>query len=603
MKPVVIDFETYYSKDLGFRSHTTEQYIRDDNFQIIGCAVKEGNNETVWFSFDNDLDYAEALAPYVNGNTVIAHNAIFDLAIVQWRLGLKPALIVDTLSMARPHFGTHVGGSLKALAEHFGIGQKGTEVLDALGKRLEDFTPEELAKYGEYCKNDVELTYQLFKRLYPLTPAREMKLIDLTVRMFTEPKLELDADILENHLNEVRTKKEELLGSVDFGKDEIMSNPKFAEVLRNLGVEPPLKVSAATGKDTYAFGKTDKAFTALLEHKNPSVQAAVAARLGVKSTIEETRTEMFLGMAKRGPMPVPLNYAGAVTTMRWSGADKVNLQNLPRGGNIRRAIKAPEGFVLVACDSSNIELRVNHTLAGQQESIEALRRGEDLYCQFASMLYGREITKEDKDERFMGKVAHLGLGYGMSWRKFKETVRLLSKGKDVPDDEAERIVNLWRDTYYAIPQLWKSADKALAAISTGADYTIGNMIHTNKKGLVTPPQNQIYYPNLRRTSEGWVYDTKKFKTVEPVKVYGGKIVENICQHLARNIIAEQWMEIAKKYEVKLQVHDEVVALVPENEAEEAAEWMVKVMSTSPEWWPEIPLAAEANFGKSYADAK
>jgi DNA polymerase I-like protein with 3'-5' exonuclease and polymerase domains len=599
---VVIDFETFYSKEIGFSKQTTEQYIRDPQFQIIGCAVKRGDEETVWMSFDSFIEYKKALAPYIEGNIIVAHNAMFDVAILAWRLGLNPAFIIDTLSMARPHFGTHVGGSLKALAQHFELGVKGTEVESALGKRLEDFTPEQLALYGEYCKNDVELTYKLVKRLYKMTPPQELKLIDLTLRMFVYPKLVLDEQILETHLNNVRADKQALMEQVEFGVGDVMSNNKFAEVLTNLGVSPPMKISARTGKETYAFGKTDKNFTALLEHPNPKVQAAVSARLGVKSSIEETRTEAFLSMARRGAMPVPLNYAGAVTTLRWSGADKVNLQNLPRGGNLRKAIKAPDGFVIVACDSSNIELRVNHTLAGQQETIEALRSGEDLYCQFASMLYDRHITKADKDERFIGKVAHLGLGYGMSWRKFKDTVRLLSKGKEISDEEAERIVNLWRSTYYMIPLLWKSADQLLAASATNNEYSIG-FISAGDRMIHTPPKNQIYYPNLRMGDGGWVYDTKKFKNVEPVKVYGGKVVENICQHLARNIIAEQWIKIAERYPVVMQVHDEIVAIVPEAEAEEATKWMVEIMSTSPDWWPDIPLAAEASYGKSYGDAK
>lgn len=600
-KPIVIDFETYYDKQFSLSKMTTEQYIRDEKFEIIGVSFKVGSEPSQWHSFDTMEEYKTLLAPYMN-NPVIAHNAMFDVAILTWRLGLIPKLIIDTLSMARPHHGATVGGSLKVLSEYYALGQKGTEVVNALGKYRRDFTEEELAKYGEYCDNDVELTHALFQKLYPLTPKNELRLIDLTVRMFTEPQLELDVEILEEHLQAVLDKKQALLDSVDFGIDVLMSNNQFAEALESLGVEPPSKVSLRTGNETWAFSKTDKEFTALLSHENPQVARAVAARLGVKSSIEETRTEMFLGMSQRGFMPVPLNYAGAIVTCRWSGADKVNLQNLPRGGKIRSAIKAPKGYVLVASDSSNIELRVNHTLAGQQETVEALRAGEDLYCQFASILYGRTITKEDKAERFIGKVCHLGLGYGMSWKKYKETVRLLG-GVDITDTEAEDTVALWRNTYNRIPELWGKADKAIVAISNDEEFSIGGMVTTTTKGLKTLPNNQIYYPNLHKGKMGWSYTSKKGYKVENINLYGGKMVENICQHLARNIIAEQWIKIAERYRVVLQVHDEIVALVPEAEAEEAAKWMVEVMSTSPTWWPDIPLAAEAGYGTSYGDAK
>lgn len=601
----VLDFETYYSKEYSQSKMTTEEYIRDPRFQIIGVATRFTDEAfTRWVSFATLEEYANWLKP-LNDCMVVCHNTMFDGAILSWRLGIRPKFLFDTLSMARPLHGMTVGGSLKALAEHYQIGHKGTEVLDALGKRLEDFTASELVLYGEYCKNDVELTYKLWKLLGKGFPVRELQLVDQTLRLFVEPVLKLDTAMLELHLSGVRQKKEMLLDKVlaVAGKDALMSNPQFAEVLQSLGVEPPTKVSLRTGKLAYAFSKSDKGFTELLEHDDPRVQAVVSARLGVKSTLEETRTERFIGMSQRGMMPIPLNYCGAIVTSRWSGADKVNFQNLPRGGTLRNAIQAPDGYQLVASDSSNIELRVNHCLAGQTDSVEALRNGHDLYCEFASKLYGREITKADKAERQHGKMAQLGLGYGMGWTKFKETCR---QQKVILDDaEAERTVRLWRDTYTAIPEFWKNADKALAAMARGAEMAVDacGLVKTAEGKLLTPPANSIIYPSLRRSSNGWEYSSRRGKSTETVRLFGPKVVENICQHLARNIIAEQWLRIATRYRVVLQVHDEIVCVVPEDEVEAAAAFMVEVMSTSPDWWPDIPLAAEAAYGKTYADCK
>lgn len=549
MRFVTIDFETFYSKDVGFSKLTTEQYIRHPEFHIIGVGIKVADEPATWHSFSTVKEYSDLLAPYMN-DVIVAHNAIFDAGILAFTLGLKPRFICDTLSMAAPHHGATVGGSLKALAEYYGLGEKGTEVINALGKRLIDFQPYELEKYGEYCKNDCELTYKLLEKLLPITPEMELRLIDQTVRMFTEPRIVLDKPLLEAHLRDVCKRHQELLLSTPFSKDDLMSNPKFAGALVSLGVAPPKKISMRTGEETYAFSKSDKEFTDLLEHPDEAVQLLVAARLGVKSTIEASRTQAFIDMASRGPMPIPLSYSGAGTTMRWSGRDKVNLQNLPRKGALRRSLLAPPGYVIVSCDSSNIELRVNHTLAAGYDVIAALKEGRDLYCEFASLIFGRTITKKDEMERQLGKIAHLGLGYGMSAKKFKETVRIQSRGAlSVSDEEAERVVKLWRTTYGHIPKAWKHADFLLQAIanesyaSYGVSSSVGPLITTAADKLVTPPKHQIYYPNLRRQNNEWVYDSKKFKTVVPVKIYGGKVVENCLSEDTEVLTDKGWKPI------------------------------------------------------------
>jgi DNA polymerase len=313
---LTVDCETFYDKAYSLSKITTEAYIRDPQFQVIGVSVAVGGGVPAWFSgthaeiktFLDQYDWESA--------TAIAHNAAFDMAILNWVFDIRPKRIVDTLSMARAL--GHGSVSLKNLVEHYGIGTKGTEVVNALGKRREDFTREDLQRYGEYCQNDVWVTYRLFGAMASGFPLPELKLIDLTIRMFTEPVLELDKGGLESHLWGVQRYKQTLMLRISPDKDTLMSNPKFAEVLEKCGVTPPVKVSKTTGKETYAFAKSDEAFIALLEHENPDVQTLVAARLGIKSTLEETRTERFIEIAKRGAMPVPLRYYGAHTG-RWSG--------------------------------------------------------------------------------------------------------------------------------------------------------------------------------------------------------------------------------------------------------------------------------------------
>jgi DNA polymerase I-like protein with 3'-5' exonuclease and polymerase domains len=534
----------------------------------------------------------------------LAHNAMFDMAILNWQFGYRPKKVADTLSMARAIHGTEVGGSLGALVQHYQLGEKGTEVVNALGKRRADFTDEELARYASYCINDVDLTYELFKCLAGDFPIPELELIDLTIRMFTEPVLKLDKTVLANHLVEIRSSKDMLLRNITENKEELMSNPKFAEILRKCGVEPPMKVSPTTGKDTYAFSKTDEEFKELLEHENVNVQALVAARLGMRSTIEETRTERFIEIGQRGLLPIPLRYYAAHTG-RWGGDDKVNMQNLPRSSPLKNAIVAPDGYFIVDSDSSQIEARTLAWLAEQNDLVEAFDKGEDVYKIMASAIYGKPQEEITKDERFVGKTTILGAGYGMGPAKFK--VQLKTFSVDLSEEECKRIISVYRETYPRIPQLWKQASSALLAIANEQTAPLGRegaLVVEGSKGIGLPNGLYIKYPNLRRWvndqgKEELVYDTKKGKAVIPNRIYGGKVIENVCQALARIVIAEQMLMIAKKYRVVMTVHDAIACLVPESEKDTGREFVEVCMRIRPKWALDLPLNCESGVDKSY----
>lgn len=314
---ITIDFETYYDKAYSLSKLTTEEYIRDDRFEIIGMSIKEDDTEPIWVTGTKDV-LSKYLRRYKWKDTfILAHNTLFDGAILSWHFGVAPKGWLDTLCMARALHGVDVGGSLKALAERYNIGVKGSEVVAALGKRRDDFTPAELAAYGEYCCNDAELTHKLFNILLQRFPQQELKIIDATLCMFIDPELELDISKLEGHLQDVKHKKEELLGKANTERKTLMSNDQFAELLKSFDIDPPRKTSARTGKEAWAFAKTDEEFKTLLEHPDYRVQAVVAARLGTKTTIEETRTQRFIDIASRGKLPVPLKYYGA-RTGRWA---------------------------------------------------------------------------------------------------------------------------------------------------------------------------------------------------------------------------------------------------------------------------------------------
>lgn len=623
---LTVDFETTYDREYSLKRLTTEEYIRDSRFKVHGVGLKVNDQPSAYLWSEISLalrgiDWSTAF--------VLCHNTRFDGAILSWRYGIRPKFLLDTLSMARAAF-PHESGSLANLSKLCGLGEKGHDLESFMGKR--DLTEEEQARLGLYCMNDVDLTYKLFQTMKDKFQPSELKIIDQTLRMFTEPVLELDTQVLYDHLQKIQAKQEKLLAGRDL--TSLRSNPQFAKQLDAYGVEPPTKISAKTGKITFAFAKTDEGMLSLLEHENEEVAMLAAARLGVKSSIEESRTKAFLGIADRGSMPVPLNYFGAQNTGRFSGSDGLNLQNLPRGGELRKAIIAPEGHVLVVSDFAQIEARMIAYLAGQEELLQQFRDGDDVYCRFASKIYGRVITKEDKRERFLGKVCVLALSYSLGWKKlaallavgpmgqtpilFTEddllqmegrledldmrgvTTKLKGDALAVHCSAAKHLVDTYRNSYDRIPNYWRTCDRILAAMERGLKHQFGP-ISTGKEFILMPNGLKLQYRSLHRDDEGsWKFVGKRG---EKQYTYGGKIAENITQALSRIVMTDALLKIAPYYKVVMTVHDEIVCCVPETEAEDALQYMIDVMSVAPAWCAGLPVAAEGAINKSYGGAK
>lgn len=605
MKLITLDFETFYSKQFSLSKLTTEEYIRSPFFEVIGVATKIDDEDAIWVTggHENVRTHLESLD--LQNHAVLCQNTMFDGAILSFVFGIHPKLFLDTMLMSRAVRGVHARHSLKILAEEFDVGNKGTEVLDALGKRLGDFTQSELDAYGRYCKNDVDLTYKIFKELGKDFPKKELQLIDLTLKMFTRPLLRLDTPKLETHLTSVQKEKEELLSKVNLSRKELMSNKIFAELLKERGVEPPLKISPRTGKETFALAKSDEGFKKLLEHSNLEVQALANARLGIKSTLEETRTQRFIDISNRGSFGVPLSYCGAHTT-RWSGLDKINLQNLPsRGENansLKKCILAPEGHVLIDADSAQIEARVLAWFAKQNDLVKQFENKEDVYKIMASRIYKKNIDDISKEERFMGKSVILGCGYGMGHKKFR--MFLKSQDVEISEPESHHIVSTYRFNSMNIANLWNETDHALRDMLVNRkSRTIGNgaiEVRTEDNAFVLPSGLKISYPNLRtHKSGGLVYDSRNGMTF----IYGAKAVENIVQGMARCVIGEQLIKIAKKYPVVLTVHDAVMCVAPEEEKEDAQKYVEDCMRYVPEWAEGLPLNCESGIGLNYGDCK
>jgi len=609
MNLITVDLETYYDKDFSLRKMTMESYIRDPRFEVIGIGLKVNNDGTEWASGTHE-ELRQYLQTFDWENSILlCHNTLFDGAILSWLFDVHPRLLADTLCIARALHGIEVGGSLSALAQRYNIGAKGTEVLDAIGKRRGDFTEEELSRYGDYCINDVELTYRLFNIMGKGFPKGELRIIDCTLRMFVEPILELDLGLLEHHLEDTKQIKEDLITSSGATKKELMSNPKFAELLVGLGVIPPMKTSPTTGKQTYAFAKNDEQFKALASHHDSRVQALVTSRLGTKSTLEESRTERFIGIAKRGLLPVPVRYYAAHTG-RWGGDDKINIQNLPsrgvNGKKLKNSMLAPEGYMIIDCDSSQIEARVLAWLAGQDDLVLAFLNGEDVYIKMSSKIYG--IPEEDvtKEQRFVGKTTILGCGYGMGAVRFADQLQSFGTHMDV--EEARRVVSIYRDANWKINHFWRACQNMLIEMSRGNSGSFGpnDIIKYGVDGrngwVLLPSGLKMRYDDLQyeqgERGPEFKYRTRRGYT----RIYGGKVAENICQAIARCIIGDQMLAIAKKYKVALTVHDSVVCCVPETELSQAKQYIEDCMSTTSTWAEGLPITCESDTGKSYGEA-
>jgi len=643
MKTLVLDFETRWdSKEYTLSKLTTEEYIRSPKFKAFGLGWKWfGEDKKEWVTHDDIPAWVSSL-DWDNTN-ILAHNAQFDVSILAWVYGVRPKFILDSLSMARALRGVEVGNSLATLANEFGLPPKGQAVHSTNG--LAEITFEMEKELAEYCLHDVFLCEEVFKRLVKGYPKNELKLIDMTLKMFINPVLELDKEILVEAIEVEKTKREALLEKINIEESALASNTQFAEVLERLGVVPPKKISKTTGKETYAFAKNDALFQALLNSDNEDIALICEARLKVKSTLERTRAQRFLDISERGTLPVPLNYYGAHTG-RWSASkgSGLNLQNLKRGSFLRQAIKAPKGKTLVVCDLAQIEPRVLAYLADYENLLEIFTSGQDAYASFGAQMFNIPgLTKTSHpDLRQSAKSALLGCGYGMGWASFsaqlltgflgapptlytKDFAKQLGVTEQTVADflaweknlellgkiphtctpkellihalAAKEIINKYREAAYPVVGFWNLCNSLIKhSLSEGKPYQ-HKCLTFEKERIILPSGLALRYPDLRLENAQWVYGS------DSKKLYGGKLTENIVQAVARCVMTDGMLRIQEKYPCVLTVHDEVVALVPEDDAEEAEKWVLAQMVMDPEYMKGIPLDAEASSAKRYGDAK
>lgn len=612
---MTLDWETYYDNEYSLSRMSTEEYVCDPRFQIMMVGIKINGTPAYWVSFRTTQEYKTFLEPILLGNAVLCHNSLFDCLILQVHCGIIPQLILDTLGMAQAILkpqqrSISLSNCLKAIDQ--GV-EKGTYVSNMKGRRLESLTQQELQEYGQYCNDDCEGEYVLFQYLLKDFPRDELQIIDMTLRMYLEPQFLAHYDTFRTVYDETRAKKAALIAQLppEIKKSQLTSNPQLQKLLESLDVEVPLKISPTTNLPAPAFAKNDEGWKDLEEEyaDDPLIAPILAARTGVKSTIQESRAERLMTIARNfGWLRIPLRYYAALTG-RYGGMEKINAQNFtridpknPSRYQLRYGIKAPDGYSVLAGDLSQIEVRINAWLSGCKALLDVFARGGDPYCEFATKAFRRPITKADVTERFIGKTCILGLGYGMGWKKLRATLR--KDGIKITERQARDFVDVYRTSYPEIPAMWKFCGETIELLANGGQRLLGPC-RAEHKAILLPNGMKIQYNNLRwienKKYSGWVYDFAGMGRT----LWGGKVVENVCQSLARIIITQHMLDIKKKLKLNaaLQAHDELVYVVPTTHAERFKQAVEKLMSVAPAFAPDLPVAAEAAYGPTYGDAK
>lgn len=598
---ITLDFETYYDTKLSLTKMTTMEYVKHPDFKVWGVGIKVNDEPTEWYSEDQA---EEALRSFDWSSTLLlCHNTMFDGYILSRHYNIVPKYYLDTAAMARGMFPGQKA-SLESLCIRLFPNdpskRKGNELAKAKG--LRDLPPDIEEELAGYCINDVDLTYDCYASMKQAYPQSELDLIDLTTRMFCQPILQVDTDRLTTYYKAEVTRTEQLIENSGLSRKALASDPQFVAHLASLSIVPPTKRSPSTGEQIPALAKNDAGWEQLVS-KYPEHNQLWEARRAVKSRINETRAKRFLDVTHSdGTISVPLKYYAAHTG-RFGGTEKINLQNLPRSSELRKTLIAPPGHLVFVADLSNIEARMLAWLAGQDDLLDQFRNNVDVYCDFASKIYNRPITKADKAERFVGKTAILGLGYGMGHAKFRATLASGATGPaiHVPENQAISVVGTYRAAYSNIPVLWARLENFLKMSLHKDNFGIAyrNVLEIQERRLVLPNKMALRYENLEMSPTGLVYNGGKFQE----STYGGRITENVVQALSRIVITDSMLRLDKSLthgKVALTVHDELVIVARDTDPDATMKAILQDLCTPPAWAPNLPLSAEGGYDRMYS---
>lgn len=687
---VVIDFETYWdSKTYTLSKMGPIEYVRNEKFTPQLCAFALSNGSCCVDC--SVVEHARLQTTLENLDTHdvawCGHNMHgFDSLILSEFFDFHPRQIWDTIAMMRWTGLSRVcRESHAALTEFLGNGHKAAGTVVSDHKQWpDDFTLEERVFFIQYCKDDAGQCYQNALDMLPYMTPDALRFMSITARMATEPSFVLDEDLLMEYLSDLDAAadkaRQELMTMFSFQSNADMlaalrSADKFAGMLRSLGIEPPLKESAAKTKTkreklqlaadagvqgaaeelenmqpvmTYAFSKTDVDFVLMQDHPDPRVAMLVRTRLQLNSSIDRSRAETLLKFARmHKPLPIMLGawlahtgrYSAGASADAGTKTDKLQFQNLskrdPSKRKLRQAIKVPEGHVVVACDSSQIEARGLAFVANEVGLLTQFREGRDPYSELAETIFGvpwqdikagaKAGDKQMKMYRNTGKTGILSCGYSVGHHKYSNT--LLRQGIHLHEDldrhhELARYAHgIYRAAHPNIVAFWKTAENVLEAMLRGESgtfggpnndiYTFGIMPVGPRTDLCVPsvrfPSGYILrYPGLRAERNDWgkwqfVYDTYKGASKIPTHIYGGSFTNNLVQGLSFvDVIMYQGCRMDEAgIKLACNIHDAWASVTPEEQGEYVKQQMLHYMSMVPPALNGLPVACEAEIGTTF----
>lgn len=687
---VVIDFETYWdSKTYTLSKMGPIEYVRNEKFTPQLCAFALSNGSCCVDC--SVVEHARLQTTFENLDTHdvawCGHNMHgFDSLILSEFFDFHPRQIWDTIAMMRWTGLSRVcRESHSALTEFLGNGHKAAGTVVSDHKQWpDDFTPEERMFFIQYCKDDAGQCYQNAMDMLPYMTPDALRFMSITARMATEPSFVLDEDLLLEYLSDLDAAadkaRQELMAMFSFQSNADMlaalrSADKFAGMLRSLGIEPPLKESAAKTKTkreklqlaadagvpgaaeelenmqpvmTYAFSKTDVDFVLMQDHPDSRVAMLVRTRLQLNSSIDRSRAETLLKFARmHKPLPIMLGawlahtgrYSAGASADAGTKTDKLQFQNLskrdPSKRKLRQAIKVPEGHVVVACDSSQIEARGLAFVANEVGLLTQFREGRDPYSELAETIFGipwqdikagaKSGDKKMEMYRNTGKTGILSCGYGVGHVKYSNT--LLRQGIHLHEDldrhhELARYAHgIYRAAHPNIVAFWKTAENVLEAMLLGKSgtfggpnndiYTFGIMPVGPRTDLCVPsvrfPSGYILrYPGLRAERNDWgkwqfLYDTYKGASKIPTHIYGGSFTNNLVQGLSFvDVIMYQGCRMDEAgIKLACNIHDAWASVTPEEQGEYVKQQMLHYMSMVPPALTGLPVACEAKIGTTF----
>ena len=601
---VTLDFETYYDDKYSLRkdNYPIPLYIRDERFKVHGCSLKLNDEPARWLPGDRIKRFSHLL----RNSRVIAHNGQFDFMILHDHYGIQVGQRACTQSMARALLPRGTPLDLGQLAKLLQVGTKGDELV--LSKGLHVLPPDIEEQIASYCINDSELCYGIYTELKDFLPPQKWVHMDLILEISTEGLLEFDytkGDELRQVIENDRISKRTACGVED--PKQLTSRDRFAELLRERGIEPPTKISPTTHKQTWAFSKGDPDFVAL--QVDPVAGPLVQARMAHASNNALGRVKRLCRMAQLGDgtIPIMVHMSGA-HTHRLSGGGKINMQNLnARGpqGKLRQAFHAPKDHVLIVLDQSGIELRLNLWFSEQNDKLDMIRNGEDLYIDEAKRQLHKDIIEDD--DRQFGKVITLGCGYGMGRDRFRVFCAAGPLGAApiyLSDLEAFATITTYRLGAPKVVDSWNwfTYEGLSQMADTGAPPLERGCVTLGFEEIMLPGGLSLQYPDLTPTEDGWA----SYYNGNVKRLWGGILQENTIQSLAAELINEQMDAITAldaPGRIVLQVHDEIVYCAPEREAEDIMSAMADIMTAPVPWAPGLPLNVEGGFSYEYKKHK